>query len=446
MVGCFLVLASLFAFAGDAKLAPTPPMGWNSWDSYGRTITEKQLLDNAAWMAEHLKAFGWQYVVMDEGWYVRNPASDPKDYQFAMSEDGRFLPVESRFPSAANAAGLKPIADRIHALGLKFGIHMIRGIPREAVAKNLPIAGSIFHAQDAADTSDACPWNAYNYGVKSNAAGQAYYDSIFMLYASWDVDFVKVDCIADHPYKPEEIRMIHLAIEKSGRPMVLSLSPGPTALEHADEVAKYAEMWRICDDFWDHWGPWPSHEWSQSLYQQFATTAKWAPHVKPGGWPDADMLPLGRLGPSPGAGEVRDTRLTKDEQRTMMTLWAIFRSPLIIGGDLLSMDAWTTSLLTNAEVLAVDQRSRENKPVINTDSTAVWTAQPDDGNGYYVAVFNISDTEQTIRYSWKDLGMADGHYSVRDLWDGKNSTVTTPGLKITLNPHASVLYWVKLVK
>ena len=261
-----------------------------------------------------------------------------------------------------------------------------------------------------------------------------------------DVDFVKVDCIADHPYKPEEIRMIHLAIEKSGRPMVLSLSPGPTALEHADEVAKYAEMWRICDDFWDHWGPWPSHEWSQSLYQQFATTAKWAPHVKPGGWPDADMLPLGRLGPSPGAGEVRDTRLTKDEQRTMMTLWAIFRSPLIIGGDLLSMDAWTTSLLTNAEVLAVDQRSRENKPVINTDSTAVWTAQPDDGNGYYVAVFNISDTEQTIRYSWKDLGMADGHYSVRDLWDGKNSTVTTPGLKITLNPHASVLYWVKLVK
>jgi hypothetical protein len=376
---------------------------------------------------------------MDEGWYVRNPASDPKDYQFVLSDDGRFLPVESRFPSAANGAGLKPIAQRIHALGLKFGIHIIRGIPREAVAKNLPIAGSSFHAQDAADTTDVCPWNAYNYGVKSNAAGQAYYDSMFQLYASWDVDFIKVDCIADHPYKPEEIRMVHLAIEKSGRPMVLSLSPGPTALEHAEEVAKYAEMWRICDDFWDHWGPWPDHEWSQSLYQQFATTAKWAPHVKPGGWPDADMLPIGKLGPSPGAGEVRDTRFTKDEQRTMLTLWAIFRSPLIIGGDLLSMDAWTTSLLTNAEVLAVDQHSRENKPVINTDRTAVWTARPEDGEGFYVAVFNISDAEQTVKYAWKDLGIPEGPYTVQDLWEGKKLKVKQ-GLQMKLASHAAVLY------
>jgi len=301
LVCAFLPLLScLVARAGDAALAPAPPMGWNSWDAYGETITEAQVRANADWMAKHLKPFGWQYVVIDEGWYRVNPDSDPKDARLKLSDDGRFVPVVLRFPSAAGDAGFKPLADYVHSLGLKFGLHIVRGIPREAVARNLPIAGSPYHAADAADTSDACPWNAYNYGVKASDAGQAYYDSIAKLYASWGVDFIKADCIADHPYKPDEIRMLANAIEKSGRPMVLSLSPGPTALDHADEVAKYAEMWRVCDDFWDHWGKWEKHEYSQSLYAQFATLAKWTPHVAPGSWPDADMLPLGYLGPHPG--------------------------------------------------------------------------------------------------------------------------------------------------
>ena len=434
-----LLIATLPALAGDPSLAPTPPMGWNSWDAYEQRINEAQILENAGWMAEHLKPFGWQYVVVDEGWYLPNPESDPKQFQFTLSPEGRFLPAPNRFPSAANNAGFKPIADQIHGLGLKFGIHILRGIPREAVEKNLPIAGSSYHAPEAADTSDTCPWNAYNYGVKNTAAGQAYYDSIFQLYAAWGVDFVKVDCIADHPYKPDEIRMIHLAIEKSGRPMVLSLSPGPTAIEHAKEVAKYAEMWRICDDFWDHWGPWAKHEFSQSLYQQFATTAKWAPHVSPGNWPDADMLPLGHLGPNPGAGEVRETRFTKDEQRTVMSLWAIFRSPLMMGGDLLSMDDWTTSLLTNREVLAVNQHSRGNRPVVNTDKTVIWVARPVSGGGYYLAVFNIGEAAQTIQYSWKELGIAPGRYRERDLWEGQDLPAAA-SLKVTLEPHASVVY------
>src|ERR1700689_3934275 len=181
------------------NLAHTPPMGWNSWDSYGRTLTEEQFEASARWMAKHLKQFGWEYMVIDEGWYIPNPGSDPKGYKFLLSEDGRFLPVPFRFPSAANNAGFKPVADYIHSLGLKFGIHIIRGIPRDAVARNLPIADSPFHAQDAADQSDTCPWNGYNYGVKNSEAGQAYYDSIVKLYASWQVDFIKADCIADHP-------------------------------------------------------------------------------------------------------------------------------------------------------------------------------------------------------------------------------------------------------
>jgi hypothetical protein len=216
-------------------------------------------------------------------------------------------------------------------------------------------------------------------------------------------------------------------------------------LEHADEVSKYAEMWRICDDFWDHWGPWEKHEWSQSLHQQFATTANWAPHIKPGGWPDADMLPLGHLGPYPGAGDARSTRFTKDEQRTLMTLWSIFRSPLIMGGDLLSMDDWTTSLLTNPEVIAVDQHSRENRPVVTTDTTAVWLAkrgdvQVDDSAHpeYYLAVFNIGDKEQTVLYEWKDFGLRGSGYRVRDLWQRKNLG-KTKSLSVKLQPHASVL-------
>jgi alpha-galactosidase len=436
---CVILLAALNVTAGDVSLAPAPPMGWNSWDSYGQRVTEAEFKTNADWMAKHLERFGWQYVVIDEGWYISNPESDPKDYKFLLTDDGRFVPVTARFPSAANNAGFKPLADYVHSLGLKFGIHIIRGIPREAVTKNLPIADSPYRAQDAADQSDTCPWNAYNYGVRNSEAGQAYYDSMMNLYAAWGVDFIKADCIADHPYKPEEIRMLAIAIKKSGQPMILSLSPGPTALEHAEEVSRYAEMWRVCDDFWDHWGPWEKHEWSQSLYAQFATTAKWASHIAPGSWPDADMLPLGHLGPSPGDGEMRETRFSPDEQRTMVTLWSIFRSPLIMGGDLPSTNEWTESLLTDPEVIAVDQHSRNNHAVVSTDKTAVWLAQPEDGQGYYLAVFNIGDSEQTIQYEWKDLGLSGARYKMRNLWNHRN-TGSARSLAVKLQPHASMLY------
>ena len=231
--------------------------------------------------------------------------------------------------------------------------------------------------------------------------------------------------------------MISEALRKTGRPIVLSLSPGPTPLEKADEVAKYAEMWRISDDFWDHWGVWPKHEWSQGLKAQFANTAKWSEHTKPGHWPDADMLPVGHLGPHPGEGEVRDTQFTKDEQRTLLTLWAMARSPLMIGGNLTQMDAWTLALLTNKEVLEVDQHSRENKAVKTTEEMAVWTAVPESGDGRYVAVFNLADKPQTFELSWSELGFTQAK-RVRDLWGNRDSRAGKK-LKVTLAPHASQL-------
>lgn len=422
-------------------LAATPPMGWNSWDSYGRTLNEEGIKANARWLARHLKRFGWEYVVVDEGWYLSNldPLGNASQARFQMDEFGRYVPVPARFPSAGKNLSFRPLADYLHSLGLKFGLHIIRGIPREAVTRNLPIAGSKFRAADAADTSDVCPWNTYNYGLKvTSPAAQAYYDSLAQQYASWAVDFIKIDCIADHPYKGDEIRMFSEAIAKSGRPMVLSLSPGPTALDKRVEVGKYSQMWRISDDVWDVW--YSDKNFPQGVKNQFAKAALWAGIARPGNWPDADMLPLGSLRPAAGWGEPRDSRLTHDEQRTLLTLWSIFRSPLIMGGNLLQADAWTTSLLTNAEVIAVDQHSKDNRPAITTESLVVWTARPESGRDSYVAIFNISDSPRPVRYTFTEIGIGAGVHRVRDLWEHQYIGPASEVNLSSLPAHACVLY------
>jgi hypothetical protein len=358
-----------------------------------------------------------------------------------MDSYGRYVPVPARFPSARATKTFRPLADYLHSLGLKFGLHIIRGIPREAVARNLPIAGSKYSAKEAAEVSDVCPWNAYNYGLNpERPAAQAYYDSLAQQYAEWNVDFIKIDCISDHPYKGDEIRMFSEAIAKSGRKMVLSLSPGPTAIDKREEVSKYSQMWRISDDVWDVW--YSDKNFPQGIKNQFVKAALWAGVAKPGHWPDADMLPVGSLRPAAGWGEPRETRLTHDEQRTMLTLWSIFRSPLIMGGNLTQADAWTKSLLTNSEVIAVDQHSLDNKPVITTDDLVVWIAKPEKRKGFYVAIFNVSDQPKTLNYSFKDLGLSSSSYRMRDLWEHQELGVAK-AVNVTLRPHTSVLYFVR---
>lgn len=421
-------------------LAATPPMGWNSWDSYGLTVTEAQFKANAEWLNANLKSYGWQYVVVDEGWYLNHPENQGKPaWEFTLDKGGRYTPAVSRFPSATADAGFKPLADSIHALGLKFGIHIIRGIPKEAVEKNLPIDGSEFRAADAAEKSDTCRWNPDNYGVKGNAAGQAYYDSIARLYAGWGVDFVKVDCITT-PFKDDEVRMMSVALKKTGRPIILSLSPGPTPVDKQDELERSAQMWRISDDVWDSWKQGSGADWNPNgLRDQFPLAAKWAGHAKAGHWPDADMLPFGHLGPRPGWGPERDSRLTAIEQNTFLNFWAIFRSPLFIGANLPQSAAVITPLLTNSEVIAVDQHSVDNHPVVETENIVIWTSRPETGGGYYLAVFNLGETEQTIAYPWKDLKLKGTRYTVRDLWQHRDLG-GAGSLSVTLKPHASVMY------
>jgi len=450
-----LVFALFTALASPAqKIALSPPMGWNSWDSYGLTINEEQFKTNAAVLAS-LKQFGWQYAVIDEGWYMANPDGSTLDQkQYLWNNHGLLIPVSSRFPSAAGAAGFKPLADWLHAQGLKFGIHIVRGIPRGVVAANLPIAGASFHASDAADTASPCPWDEGNWGVKDNAAGQAYYDSMIALYASWGLDFLKVDCISDHPYRPSEIRQIAEAIRKSGRPIVLSLSPGPTALERAAEVVQYAQMWRITNDHWDAW----KFEHSTpdgypfGLKGDFDMLAKWSAYAGPGHWPDADMLPEGWIGPHPGMGDARQSRLTPDEQRTEFTLWAIARSPLILGGNLTRLDDLTRALYTNQDVIFINQNATDSRPVDTAtlgpgfENIRAWRASIHESGarGYteYIAFFNLGDSPAAVRTTWKQLGLDGAKHSARNLWD--NSTAKdSKEIGASLPAHGSAIFEVR---
>ena len=421
-------------------LAATPPMGWNTWDGYGTTVNEEQVRANAAWLARHLKPFGWQYVVIDMEWFVSNPIPEgnSKNSIYTLDANGRYIPAENRFPSSASGKGFQPIGEYIHSLGLKFGIHILRGIPKKAVEANAPIAGSSFQAADAADTSESCPWNPDNFGANANKpAAQAYYDSIAALYASWGVDLIKVDCISSRPYRGEEIRSLSAALAKTGRPIVLSLSPGPAPLEKAEEMRQYAQMWRISNDIWDLWHS--TMDYPQGLGDQFANLQQWTGMAQPGHWPDADMLPLGYLGPAPGWGNPRQTQLTHEEQRTLVTLWSIFPSPLMVGGDLTKADDWTISLLTNKEVLAVDQHSVANHAAIYTNATAVWIAETPAHDAYYLAAFNRTESAADLSYSWKELGLNGVAYSQRDLWQHKNLPVAK-SFAARLAPHGCVLF------
>ena len=459
-----MALAVQSAAAQTAKVAATPPMGWNSWDAYGLTITEDQFRANVKIEADGLKSFGWNYAVIDEGWFLKNPEARPTPDKliYTIDANGRYVPVPARFPSAGkepsadiepdttdptnplklNAATetttFKPLADYVHSQGLKFGIHIVRGIPRSSVERNLPIAESAWRAADAADTSDACPWDPTNWGIKNTPAGQAWYDSLLTQYAAWGVDLLKVDCISDHPYKADEIAMIRHAIDKTGRPIILSLSPGPTSLDHAAEVTQLANMTRISNDIWDYWAnpkPFPI-----AVSSQFARLAAWAPYAKPGFWPDADMLPLGELRPSPGEGQPRTTRLTPVEQQTMITLWAMARSPLILGANLTLLDDDTLKLLTNKEVIAINQTATASREALHSGDIIAWTADMPDGTTA-LAFFNTGESQQIITSSFEAYNIPAETYRIHDVWSNKKDLTKQKSIDaLTLEPHASVLW------
>lgn len=409
----------------------TAPMGWNSWDCYGAAVTEDIVRKNAEFMARNLKEYGWEYITVDIQW--SEPSATTNEYkpftELNMDEYSRLIPAENRFPSAAGGKGFKPLADYIHSLGLKFGIHIMRGIPRQAVHNNTKIKGTDKTAREIAKTSSICQWNTDMYGVDPKKEGaREYYASLFELYASWGVDFVKCDDIArELPHEEEEMILISETLHNCGRDMILSLSPGPALLEKAELYKQTANMWRITDDFWDEW---------ELLYGMFERADKWSTHTGAGNWPDADMLPIG---PVRQCYDVKNrTRFTQDEQITMMTLWSIFRSPLIIGGKMTGFDDFTMSLLTNDLILMMHRNARHSHQVwrkeVNGIEHILWTAVNAEG-GQYVAIFNVGEENSKIEIALSDLEIYNEVHGV-ELWNGKNFNMKET-YTVSLNKHSA---------
>ena len=414
--------------------ALTPPMGWNSWDSFGQAVTEPEVKANADFMAARLAGLGWRDIVVDIQWYEPQMMGPdyPLESRAEVDEFGRFRPAENKFPSAARGKGLKPLGDYVHAKGLKFGLHIVRGIPRKAVERNTPIEGTPYRAADIVLRTDYCPWNKDQWGVDVAKPGaREWYESVFRLLASWGVDFVKVDDVSQ-PYRAREIELMRAAIDLAGRPIILSLSPGPTPLEQAGHAVGNANMWRLLGDLWDYW---------DQVLPAFRKLHDWSPYAGPGHWPDPDMLPLGHLRYLPpgwsrnvttsreyfamtahGGREDVPNFLSRDEQRTVMTLWSIARCPLMFGGHLPASDDWTLSLITNEEVLAVNQHSRGNHQLFNANGLVAWAAEDEAGRAKYLAVFNTADRGEgdpaaglAVPVGLAGLGWR-GECAVRDLW------------------------------
>lgn len=389
---CTLTVALVTTFTTGAaesrefhKWAQTPPMGWNSWDCFGATVNEEQTRANVDYMAEKLAKHGWQYIIVDIQWY--EPQSTGWEYarnpKPVIDEFGRLWPVIAKFPSSTNGNGFKPLADYVHGKGLKFGVHLMRGIPREAVKRNTKVMGTEFTALQIANTNSICRWNPDMYGVDMSKPGaQEYYNSVFELLASWGIDYIKVDDLSS-PYHKAEIEAIRKAIDRTGRPILLSTSPGPTPLRDGEHVAEHANLWRLTDDFWDEW---------HMLRHAFDTCHNWTPFRGAGHWPDPDMLPLGaiRVGPKM---QRNWTRFTKDEQRTLMTLWCVSRAPLMFGGHMPWNDEFTESLITNDEVLAVNQHSSGNRQLFRSGNAVAWVAEAPDSKDRYLALFNVPERE-----------------------------------------------------
>lgn len=412
------------------NLAKTPPMGWNSWDVYGPAITEEETLTTAKYMANHLLASGWEYLVIDgawtyplnigEGYCVHGPAN--------MDEFGRFRPNPGRFPSSVQSRGFTELAQQVHALGLKFGIHVMRGIPRAAVEANLPVKRTEITCRDLANVESTCSWSAEMYGVRTEMPeAQAWYDSFIELWDAWGVDFVKMDDISS-PYHAAEIEMVAKALMKSSRPILLSLSPGDsTPSEKLEHMRRHAHMWRITADFWDTWN---------DLRTNIDTIGRWSGLGQEAAWPDADMLPLGRIsikGSERGLAD-RQTRFTDPEQQTLIALWCIARSPLFLGAELASLSEPILGLLTHPILIGLNQRGIDPREIHREANLVFWRSTLDDQT--YGLVINVSDDAfigSVNLQTWGDFATADDVLS-HNLLDVENGLA-----KVAIPAHGCLL-------
>lgn len=391
-----------------------------------------------------------QYVVVDASWFNDKPGEwnnpnrryghpdirlddngVPLD-TLCMDQYSRLIPSVKRFPSAINGQGFKPLADYVHGRGLKFGIHIQRGIPRQAYYEKRAIKGTTATAFDLGEPFDTCRWQNNLFGVDGSKDGaQEYYNSLFELYAEWGVDYIKADDMMYPSYHKGEIEMMRNAIEQCGRPMVLSLSCGEAPLGRAKHLKENATMWRISADFWDEW---------EDLYHSFDLLNAWSAHRGEDSWPDADMIPFGHIAlDDRPVGKERMTNFTPEEQNTLMTLFSIARSPLMIGADLLSTPKEIIDkYFKNDEILSVNQHSTDNRQVFKNQNYAIWIATDPKTNDRYVGLFNLRNKPAKVIFNL-ELESLRGSYRACDLWSKKDLGIIINKLSVDLGAHDATM-------
>lgn len=426
-----------------SQQAPKPPMGWNSYNCFGSAVYEDEVKANADYISTNLKKYGWQYIVVDFLWSYDNPPGSliGNPYQkrlqdgsyipwLTMDQWGRLVPHTHKFPSAFGGKGFKPLSDYVHALGLQFGIHVMRGIPRQAVWAKSPVLGAKGITADMiADTSSTCSWMNHMYGIDMSKPGaQEYLNSIVSLYKEWNVDFIKVDDIA-RPYHLKEVEGYETAIANSGRNMILSISPGETPVAQAAHVKQHTNMWRMADDFWDNW---------KMILQMFNYAKSWEGVGGDGHWPDCDMIQIGKLSKRGPVGPERYSRFTTDELYTHMNFWCIYRSPLMLGGNQPENRELELKLFTNEEVIAVNQRGEHPRQLYKNEKSMVWVSNVSGSKDLYVGLFNIGEAPGEVNIDFAALGIK-GAVTVRDLWQKSDIGVFKKQYKQMINPHGSAL-------
>lgn len=417
-------------------LGQTPYMGWSSWSlestnasGYGTSwLTEANVKTQADALHQKLQGSGYQYINIDAGWWM--------DYSWNPTFDsfGRPAPFPGRFPD-----GIAAVADYVHHYGLKLGIYYGAGLDFAAYNNNYPIYGTNCHTQDIAvqPLTKTNGWQGA-YAIDYNKpCAQAYINSIANQFASWGVDFMKLDGVTPGSFNNgasstdnrSDVQAWSQALFQTGRPIQFVLS---WSLDH-DFVHTWQQNsngWRIDTDVECYCKTLVT--WDNSVKQRFTDVVPWISAAKPGGWNNLDSLDVG-VGSMDG--------LTNDERQTYTTLWAIEAAPLYSGDDLTKLDSYGLSLLTNEEAIAIDQAGHPARPVSLSSNQQVWYAKNADGS-YTVALFNLDNTPQSVTANWSDLGFV-GKAHVRDVWAHKQLGQFGNSFSAALPAHGSLLLTVQ---
>lgn len=420
------------ASAQDNGVGRTPPLGWSSWSFIRHDPTAAKIEAQAdAMKSSGLAAAGFQYVNLDDFYYIC-PGSQGPD----VDGYGRWITDPAKFPPSGTTDGIQVVADYVHRAGLKFGLYVTPGISKQAVAKNTPIEGTPYHAADIATTTAENNYNCKGMvGIDYSKPGaQEFINSWANLFASWDVDYLKIDGVGT--FDIPDIQAWSAALRQTGRPIHLELSNNLN-ISAAPTWKQYANGWRTSGDI-ECYGcesdgsSYPLTSWP-SVQGRFNQVANWRPYGGPGGFNDYDSLEL---------GNGNDDGLTPDERRTQMSLWALGSSPLILGTDLTRLDPFDLTLLRNRDVLAVDQDAIDAARIVNTSDQQVFAKTESNGD-VIVGLFNTTASTGVVSVAASAVGLpAANAYLVNDLWSHRLSAIGST-LAAVVPAHGVALWRVR---